>query len=283
MTQADLLRPVTPPRKKRSQLRKWISRVWVTFGVTAMLAMAWSYQAHGVDRAVLETDTLVRVTNHDGFLEFTPLTNPKAAQLLFLPGGLVQLEAYTPMARRIAEAGYRVVLVRLPFLNRHALTERDKREVMAEARRQMQAADATVRWVVAAHSFGGVLASRMADESPEVMAALVLIGTTHPRDVDLSDSGLAVTKILGTRDGIATVEKARVNAGRLPESARWIEIIGGNHAQFGYYGPQLGDGRASITRLDQQRQLLDVLLGELDRLASTADSSGSAMDGINGR
>ena len=81
------------------------------------------------------------------------------------------------------------------------------------------------------------MASRLADESPELIAGLVLIGTTHPRDIDLSESGLAVTKILGTQDGVATVEKARINANRMPETARWIEIEGANHAQFGYYGP----------------------------------------------
>jgi len=255
--------------------------VWVTFGLTAMLAMAWSYQAHGVDPAVLETDSLVRVTNHDGYLEFTPLRNSKSVQLLFLPGGMVQLKAYTPMARHIAEAGYPVVLVRLPFLNRHAMTEGQRRQVTEEARTRMQAADSTVRWVVAAHSFGGVLASRLAEESPEIIGALVLIGTTHPRDVDLSDSGLAITKILGTRDGIATVEKARANADRLPGVVRWIEIEGANHAQFGYYGPQLGDGRATISRVDQQRRLVDLLLGELDRLVPEEDPQSTQIK-ING-
>jgi len=187
---------------------------------------------------------------------------------------MVQLKAYTPMARHIAEAGYRVVLVRLPFLSRHALLESHRRDVTAEARRQMQAADSVGPWVVAGHSFGGVLASRLAQESPELIEALVLIGTTHPRDIDLSDSGLAVTKILGTQDGVATVERARANADRLPPTARWIEIEGANHAQFGYYGPQLGDGRASLTRVDQQRQLVEFLLGELDRVVPTLIGSG---------
>ncbi len=231
-----------------------------------MLAMAWSYQAHGVDSAVIETDSLVRVTNHDDYLEFIPQTNSNAAHLLFFPGGMVQLDAYTPMARHIAEAGYRVVLVRLPFLNRHAPLEGQKLEVTEEARRRLREVDSAVRWVVAGHSFGGVLASRLAEESPESIASLVLIGTTHPRDVDLSLSGLEVIKILGTRDGVATIEKARANANRLPEATSWIEIEGANHAQFGYYGPQFGDGRATISRAVQQRRLLDVFLGELDRV-----------------
>jgi pimeloyl-ACP methyl ester carboxylesterase len=272
---------VTAERKERSKLRKWISRVWVTFGVTFMLAMAWSYQAHGVDPAVLESDSLVRVTNHDGYLEFSPLTNAKAGGLLFFPGGMVQQTAYAPMARHIAEAGYRVVLVRLPFLGRHAPSEDQKLEVTEMARRQMRAADSVVQWVVAGHSFGGLLASRLAEESPELIDALVLIGTTHPRDIDLSGSGLAVTKILGTQDGVATVERARANADRLPPATRWVEIEGANHAQFGYYGFQLGDGRASITREDQQRQLVEEMLRELARVVLTEDKPRTTPE-ING-
>lgn len=128
----------------------------MTLGVTAILAMAWSYEAHGVDPAVLETDSVVRVTDHDGYLEFGPLTNPKAPQLLFFPGGMVELKAYAPMARQVAEAGYRVVLIRLPFLNRHAMSEGQKRDVIGDAQTQMRAADPAVPWVVAGHSFGGV-------------------------------------------------------------------------------------------------------------------------------
>lgn len=33
-----------------------------------------------------------------------------------------------------------------------------------------------------------------------------------------------------------------------------VEIEGGNHAQFGNYGPQKGDAPAQITAEEQQRQ-----------------------------
>jgi hypothetical protein len=40
---------------------------------------------------------------------------------------------------------------------------------------------------------------------------------------------------------------------RLPVDATLVEIEGGNHAQFGDYGPQEGDGVATIDRAEQQR------------------------------
>jgi Alpha/beta hydrolase family len=45
-------------------------------------------------------------------------------------------------------------------------------------------------------------------------------------------------------------------------------IQGGNHSQFGDYGLQPGDNEATITRADQQKQVVDAtaqFLKELDQ------------------
>ena len=46
-----------------------------------------------------------------------------------------------------------------------------------------------------------------------------------------------------------TVEASRP---RLPPDAEWVAIEGGNHAQFGWYGPQSGDLEPQIGHLEQQ-------------------------------
>jgi hypothetical protein len=38
----------------------------------------------------------------------------------------------------------------------------------------------------------------------------------------------------------------------LPSSTAWTVIEGGNHSQFGWYGPQKGDNAASIAPEAQQ-------------------------------
>ena len=50
----------------------------------------------------------------------------------------------------------------------------------------------------------------------------------------------------------------RVDASRalLPADTRYVPIEGGNHAQMGWYGPQPGDGTATISREDQQQQVV---------------------------
>ena len=46
----------------------------------------------------------------------------------------------------------------------------------------------------------------------------------------------------------------------LPPQASWHRIEGGNHSQFGWYGTQLGDGAARISRERQHEQLLATVL-----------------------
>jgi hypothetical protein len=81
-------------------------------------------------------------------------------------------------------------------------------------------------------------------------------------------------KIHGTRDRIAPLERSQQNAGNLPDAAEWVAIEGGNHSQFGYYGFQLGDGRAQITREQQQDEVLGVLLDVLSRGAGAGAAGG---------
>ena len=60
----------------------------------------------------------------------------------------------------------------------------------------------------------------------------------------------------------------KANAGKLPPHTKWVTIDGGNHSQFGYYGFQLGDRSATISREAQQeatRQALSDTLKRADR------------------
>ena len=48
--------------------------------------------------------------------------------------------------------------------------------------------------------------------------------------------------------------------GYWPENFTEKVISGGNHAQFGSYGAQKGDGQASITAAEQQKQTSDEII-----------------------
>jgi hypothetical protein len=76
----------------------------------------------------------------------------------------------------------------------------------------------------------------------------------------LSRLPVAVTKIVGTRDGLASEDEVKTNQLKLPSHTRWVWIEGGNHSQFGWYGFQPGDNRARIPRESQQRMMTDAIL-----------------------
>jgi hypothetical protein len=103
--------------------------------------------------------------------------------------------------------------------------------------------------------------SSQADHGPK--AAFVLIGTTHPKDHDLSTLAAPFTKTCATNDRIASVDRIMATRTLLPEHTRWVEIEGGNHSQFWHYGHQLFDGTATITRDAQQAIPREAILDAL--------------------
>ena len=56
---------------------------------------------------------------------------------------------------------------------------------------------------------------------------------------------------------------AKIEEGKqyLPAGNELYELAGGNHAQFGNYGPQRGDGEATISAEEQQKKTVELILG----------------------
>lgn len=68
---------------------------------------------------------------------------------------------------------------------------------------------------------------------------------------------LAVLELHGSADGVLNREKLAAGRQYLPASAVCEELPGGNHAQFGAYGPQKGDGAAAVTGAEQLAWAVD--------------------------
>lgn len=231
--------------------------------------MAWlanSMRTRGVDEGMLQSSAAVTVVEDAATLAFLPASTGRRAALVFICGSGVAAAAYAPLLRPIAESGYAVFVVKLPY--RFAPLESHKLAALARVTAVMAAHPRVARWVVAGHSLGGALAARLLQSHAKALSAAVLVGTTHPKDDDLSSLKLPLTKVFASKDGIAPRERVLANRTLLPQHTRWVEVIGGNHSQFGRYGHQLFDGEASISREQQEGMTRAALV---DALSNDAD------------
>jgi pimeloyl-ACP methyl ester carboxylesterase len=244
---------------------RWIHRSFFLWAVFSTLWLANSMRTQGVDAAFLRSDSSITVVDGTETLEFLPAASGSKTALVFICGSGVAAHAYAPLLRPIAAAGYPVVVVKLPY--RFALFEPHKRAALERVRSVIAHHPEISPWVISGHSLGGALACRVAQSDPNAFAAIVLLGTTHPKQQDLSSLPMPVTKVYASHDGVAPPNRTLSNKSLLPKDTNWVEIEGGNHSQFGHYGHQLLDGKATISREAQQTTARLALLAALANAA----------------
>ncbi|GAB5520175.1 MAG: alpha/beta hydrolase [Rhodothermales bacterium] len=245
------------PRRRRIRLGLLI------FWSLVVAWMFWNMQPKQVAATIFESTAGVEVTRSSDALTFTPAVDTAKAGLIFYPGALVHPDAYAPFARAVAEAGYQAVILPLPW--RLAPTGAQQAALAARTLAHIQADERS--WVLSGHSRGGALAAQLAPDLANHLDGLLLIGTSHPKEHDLSALQLDVTKIYATEDGLASVPEVEGFASNLPETTHWVRIDGGNHSQFGWYGWQLGAGTATISQAEQHAQTVAATLDQLARVA----------------
>ncbi|MDR2282468.1 MAG: alpha/beta hydrolase [Sphingobacterium sp.] len=236
---------------RKKTFRKMFLRVWIALGIFLILWIVYSYQAHGVDGQLLETSIQTEVNIEDDFYLFTPRDQFKDV-MLFYPGAMVDPKAYVPLCRALADHDIQVYLFKMPWrmASKGYLKPIDLNIVN----------DSTKTYILAGHSQGGKMAAQFVYENPTKANKLILIGTSHPREISLSNLTIPVLKIAGTNDGIATPQSIEANRNKLPSTAQFVRIEGGNHSQFGYYGFQMGDNKSSISREQQHSEVVKNIL-----------------------
>ena len=229
---------------------KIIGKIWLLLAIVFIVWLWWSYRAQNVEAFLVSNDE-VTVSDDQNAIQFTPI-KPYAKTLVFFPGALVDPRAYSPMCFRVAEHGYKAIIVKMPF--RLAQFGYNQTAVI------YLFSDTTKKYYLSGHSKGGAMAARFVYEKLARANGLILMGTTRPKDFDLSTLQIPVMKIYGDVDGVAKPEDVIANKNKLPANTRFIAITGGNHSQFGWYGNQFGDHKAGISRIKQQELILQYLL-----------------------
>jgi dienelactone hydrolase len=207
--------------------------------------------------AALQPDAEVNVATGQ-WIVFRPAITQPTTGLIFYPGGKVDARAYAPAAHAIAAAGYLVVITPMPL--NLAVFGIDK------ASDVIKAFPGVKRWAIGGHSLGGSMAASFANKHPDEIQGLVF-WASYPADSDnLSATKFAVASIYASNDALATGSKIDHSRSLLPSDTAWVKIEGGNHAQFGWYGLQAGDGAAMLSRAAQQQQTTAATLQLLKRV-----------------
>ena len=200
------------------------------------------YLADDIALEVLAQDSTITV--QDDLTILSP-SYPTDTAIIFYPGAKVEAEAYLPLLTKIRQTGVTCILVHMPF--RMAIFDANAAEDVMEQFPDIR------HWYIAGHSMGGAMASQFAASHPDEVDGLILLGAyiygDYPPEKTLTVYGSLNQSV---EDHIDYTENV-------------VEIEGGNHAQFGNYGPQKGDLPATISAEEQQEQTvaaIEEFLGE---------------------
>ncbi|MDY0294969.1 MAG: alpha/beta hydrolase [Acholeplasmataceae bacterium] len=163
--------------------------------------------------------------------------------IVIIPGGKVKPESYTYLAIMLALEGYDVTIVKTVF-NLAILTPNYGSRFLKD----------DIDNVVIGHSLGGTVASMFSSGDNRVKDIIFL--ASYPIS-DVSDKHVLI--ITGQYDLVLDQKNISESEALLPVDRVVYEITGGNHAQFGWYGEQKGDGTSTITTKEQQ----DVIINQI--------------------
>ncbi len=222
--------------------KKWVRVIAIALAVVLALVGACAIYLgsyYRADAQMLEyfatPEGTVREVWEDGTVVYAP-QNPKMG-FIFYPGGKVEHTAYEPLMKMLARAGILCVLVEMPF--RLAVLDMNAADGVQEKFPQIE------HWYIGGHSLGGSMAASCLEKHQDDFDGLVLLGAYST--ADLSESDLHVISLYGSEDGVMDRDKYEECLANMPADFDEIVIEGGNHAYFGAYGEQDGDGEVILT------------------------------------
>jgi len=168
--------------------------------------------------------------------------------LIFYPGAKIEAEAYAPLMQQLAGSGIDCFLLNMPL--HMAFLGRERAGAYLDSYNYNE-------WYLCGHSLGGAVAAFYAEEHPEQLSGLILLAAYPAKPLD---GELPLLLMYGDQDRVMRQDVYEEN--RENWSCRSTEVIlpGANHAQFGNYGKQRGDGAAQIGAKEQQTRTTEEIL-----------------------
>lgn len=235
--------------------------IGITIIVLALIGIgvSWMLDGYGPDNYAVDamkSSETVNVIDTDSYIGFYPVNFEKEKQpgILFYQGAKVGAEAYSVLGSKLAEKGVPFIVAKMPV--RFAIFDANK------AIKLYEELNLDSNWAIGGHSLGGSMASKVVYENPKQFSSLILLASYPAKSNALNDYQIKVLSLWASRDALVTKEKVEAHKKYLPSNTKYIEIKGGNHAQFGSYGEQKGDNKADIEGLKQ----IDIVVEEIIKM-----------------
>ena len=227
------------PPMRRGQRSVWfICSFIVLVSVVFFGYFSVYYHADDDARKALLSEDGVAVTKLDSGWFFDGSGEKYA--VIFFPGAKVECESYAPLMKQLAGKGIDAFLVDPPF-NMAILGTGAAAEIMDEFEYD--------EWSVSGHSLGGTAAAGIAADHPDDIKSLILLAAYPSKEIP---GNVRLCSIYGDADDVLELNEYEKHKKNWPPESEEFVINGGNHSGFGNYGEQSGDGRAAISRSDQQ-------------------------------
>jgi dienelactone hydrolase len=200
----------------------------------------------------MNSNEQVTVEQIGNTIVFTPTQKVPTKGFIYYPGGQVEAESFAYAANEIAKSGIKVIIQRMPF--NLAMFGKDRAFDLISTYSDMN------EWYIGGFSLGGVSACMAASENPDIFDGVILYASYTTKSDSLSESGIKVLSLSGSNDGLATPDKIENAKKFLPIDTTFIQVPGGNHTQMAIYGEgnlQKGDNEASLSRMEQQKILIE--------------------------
>jgi dienelactone hydrolase len=212
------------------------------------------------DAEVLCTHVAVPDWDNESYYIFQPKAGTASTALVFYGGAMCDAQSYAPMAHEIAQAGFMMVLVKMP--GDISMKAPERAEVVINAFPEI------TTWVMGGHSMGGISACQFAKEHLDTITAVVLWASWPSSQNRIDQTDLKALSISATNDGIYPPKIIKQSRAMLPADTVYVIIEGGNHQQFGWFTGDFKpfDGTATISRDNQMAQIVAATVSFLESL-----------------
>jgi pimeloyl-ACP methyl ester carboxylesterase len=127
-------------------------------------------------------------------------------------------------------------------------------------------------WYIGGHSLGGAMAASYASTHNSQLSGVFMLAAYPTKPLA---ENMKALMIYGSEDGVLNMSKLEAAIRNLPDSGEVYVIEGGNHAQFGNYGAQAGDGHAVISSEEQQQRTAEWILLNIQTASGSSEYPGT--------